>query len=331
MGLIWWGESRGHRSTLNMLKQLLLLSLLGLSQGFRLTQGFTPLVTNLYSPYIPVQQQSLTTSYAITSSAKPLRFWQSLCMVSQRDMASLFDGFDMDKNGLISQNEIAAASLCSSSLDTRKRKAPVSQYLAETEPNCDWLNGASGPSQIYHYIYWRAVSVGSQGVFASIYKLDGQFLDLFHATDINNDNCLDMNEFWNFGSHLWDSIEFYIRSTSNPDDEEDPLGDRISQLELNCFGQDISECNPNEGQQILLSEMPNMDGDPNSLNLAEFKSAIHDWRLKAKNSPYFEGYCKNWALPPLESFYGTDGEEPPIPINLRKVNIWGNPAQPVPQ
>jgi len=319
-----------------MLKQLLLLSLLGLSQGFRLTQGFTPLVKNLYFPYIPVQQQSLTTSYALTSSAKPLRFWQSLCMVSQRDMASLFDSFDMDKNGLISQNEIAAASLCSSSLDTRKRKAPVSQYLAETEPNCDWLNGASGPSQIYHYIYWRAVSVGSQGVFASIYKLDGQFLDLFHATDINNDNCLDMNEFWNFGSHLWDSIEFYIRSTSNPDDEEDPLGDKMSQLELNCFGQIISECNPNEGQQLLLSEMPNMDGDPNSLNLAEFKSAIHDWRLKAKNSPYFEGYCKNWALPPLESFYGTDGEEPPIPIEVKRTRgkfpfFRKSGPQPIPQ
>jgi len=306
-----------------MLKQLLLLSLLGLSQGFRLSQGFTPLVKSLYFPYIPVQQQSPVTSYASTSSASPLRFMLSFCMVSQRDMASAFDGFDMDKNGLISQNEIAAASLCYGG-GRRKREAPVkpvSQYLAETEPNCDWLYlEENAPSQILHYIYWRAVSAGNPGGMQSMEKLAGKFLDLFHATDANNDNALDMNEFWSFGSHLWDSIEFYLISASNPDDEEDPLGDKLSQLELNCFTQDISECNPIEGQQLLLSEMPNMDSDPNSLNLAEFKLAYNDWLLKAKNSPYFEGYCKNWALPAWETMFGA-GEEPAIPIEVKKFKI----------
>jgi len=319
-----------------MLKQLLLLSLLGLSQGFRLSQGFTPLVKSLYFPYIPVQQQSPVTSYhASTSSASPLRFMLSFCMVSQRDMASAFDGFDMDKNGLISQNEIAAASLCDEvgpgpgpgpAPFFKFKKAPVkpvSQYLATTEPNCGWLDAGSRPSQIFVYLYWRAMRAEYPGGLQTMEKLAGKFLDLFHATDANNDNALDMNEFWTFGSHLWDSIEFYLISTSNLDDDEDPHGDKISQLELDCHTQahrhvtrdlDTSECNPIEGQQLLLSNMPNMDSDPNSLNLAEFKLAYNDWLLKAKNSPYFEGYCKNWALPPWETFFGA-GEEPAIPID----------------
>jgi len=305
-----------------MLKQLLLLSLFGLSQGFRLNQGFTPLVKNLYYPYIPEQQQSVVTSYALPSSAIPLRFWRSFCMVSNRDMASAWDAFDMDKNGLISQNEIAAASMCPFGFEPfRKRKAPkkpVSQYIAETEPNCNWIEGDNGPSQMGMYIFWRSSIEQFGGGYLGMEKMAGKLLDLFHATDFNNDNSLDMNEFWTFSSHLWDSLEFYLYSTRNPADEQDLTYDKISQLEWDCPAQEIlsSSCNPSEAQQLLLSEMPgnNMDSDPNSLNLAEFKLVFNDLLLKAKNSPYFEGYCKNWAPPSLESFSPTDDGEPAIPI-----------------
>ena len=46
-----------------------------------------------------------------------------------------------------------------------------------------------------------------------MYLLAGKLNDLFHISDVDNDNCLDMNEFWTFGSHLWDSAQFFLMST----------------------------------------------------------------------------------------------------------------------
>jgi len=297
-----------------MLKQLLLLSLLGLSQGMKIV---SPMVKNLYYPYIPMHQQSIVQTYGISVSKMPLRFWDSFCLVSRRNIAAIWDVFDTDGNGLVDQSEIAAASLCNPLV--RKRKAPgqtVSQYFATFEPNCKWLLGQHQP--LGRYLMWYGEYDGQ--AFYAMYLLAGKLNDLFHISDVDNDNCLDMNEFWTFGSHLWDSAQFFLMSTRTLDEDGYPVeedNDKISQIEWDCSqnedetGHEPENCNPNEGQQLLLSEMPgnNMDADIYSLNLPEFKWVYSHLLMRAKNSPYWEGFCGNWKIPflgaetsPLDSY-----------------------------
>jgi len=278
----------------------------------------SPMVKNLYYPYIPMHQQSIVQTYGISVSKMPLRFWDSFCLVSRRNIAAIWDVFDTDGNGLVDQSEIAAASLCNPLV--RKRKAPgqtVSQYFATFEPNCKWLLGQHQP--LGRYLMWYGEYDGQ--AFYAMYLLAGKLNDLFHISDVDNDNCLDMNEFWTFGSHLWDSAQFFLMSTREMDESgEGPLEedmDKISQIEWDCpqnadeTGHDPENCNPKEGQQLLLSEMPgnNMDNDKDSLNLSEFKWVYSHLLMKAKNSPYWEGFCRNWKIPflgdevsPLDSY-----------------------------
>jgi len=264
---------------------------------------------NLYYPYgIPLQQRPI--SYALSPASLPLRFWPSFCLASRRDMAALWQAFDTDANGLITLNEVAAAAMCNpTGGDALVRKAPlspqVSQYIGDLSENCKWLSGDIDSKQpLGRYLTWYGEYDG-HGDYAGL-LLASKLLDLFQGADINNDNCLDMNEFWTFGSHLWDGAHFFLISTRTLDEDGIPEIEgesKISQTEWDCAqnadedGHDLDNCNPSESQQLLLSAMPgnNLDGDSETLNLPEFKSIWNTMLLKAKASPFFDGYCKNWA------------------------------------
>ena len=83
-------------------------------------------------------------------------------------------------------------------------------------------------------------------------------LSMFHLCDANNDNLLNMDEFYNYANGLYDVFLFSLRSTrANPDDQTDH--DVITQDEWDCKqnidedGLDYPNCNPSPSKgQILV-------------------------------------------------------------------------------
>ena len=85
-------------------------------------------------------------------------------------------------------------------------------------------------------------------------------LELFHHFDHNDDNLLNMDEFWEFGSGLydtWDFARYATRDLSNLDEEGEAF-DVITQDEWDCIqnveedGLDYPQCNPSAANGQLL-------------------------------------------------------------------------------
>ena len=85
----------------------------------------------------------------------------------------------------------------------------------------------------------------------------GEVMSLFHKSDANNDNIMNMDEFFGFAQHMYDASAFFLRSTRvNADDTG---FDVIEQKEWDCAqnengdGLEYPNCNSNAADgQILV-------------------------------------------------------------------------------
>ena len=73
----------------------------------------------------------------------------------------------------------------------------------------------------------------------------------FNTYDVNNDNVLNMREFYNFMELIHDGVAFYFRSLKNPNGNNE----LIEQDEWDCSHDQITaaDCNPDAYDQTLVS------------------------------------------------------------------------------
>ena len=66
----------------------------------------------------------------------------------------------------------------------------------------------------------------------------GEVMSLFHKCDANNDNIMNMDEFFAFGQHMYEAFAFFLRATRDHldanGDPDDTGFDIIMQKEWDC-------------------------------------------------------------------------------------------------
>jgi len=288
-----------------------------------LAQGLTPLYhhpvynTPVYAshhvPMVyahPVHQPAVAKKTAVTTYASGggknkgpgIAFWYDMCHVPHRKIVALWNAFDGDVNGYISFTEVNKASLCA---------------LGDEEnpdTNCKWVVDVMEP-EIAHRAEWDG-----QGD-AIMEALIGEVMSLFHKCDANNDNIMNMDEFYVFAQHMYDAASFFFRSTRDHLDEngdgDDTDFDVITQNEWDCAqnedgdGLDYPKCisNAADGQILIEDMVGNADGD-DELTLWEYFAVAKDLYAKAQNSIHFDAYCSGYN--PAD-FLPKEEEEAPAP------------------
>jgi len=267
-----------------MLKEVLLVCLLGAAS--LAMEVMKPLyhhpVYNLpvYSsqPYAALQNPAVTT-YGNGPADPGTYFWVDICHIPHRKIAALFTAFDTDSNGIISFPEVNDVSLC--------------DVLAADDANCHFVHDVMGDE-----IEARSEYDGHDDYMKKI--IVENVLSFFHLFDANNDNLLNLNEFYNYANGLYDVFMFSLRSTrANPGDETDH--DVITQDEWDCK-QNVDEdgllypqCNPSPSKgQVLIQDLVGSAGDP-TLDLWEFVAVMANLVKKAKASPHFDAFCSGYV------------------------------------
>ena len=86
-------------------------------------------------------------------------------------------------------------------------------------------------------------------------KIVAIILPKFNAADADNDQSLDMNEFADYATMLYDAIGFYEKALRNRDPTSATFDDeKIAQNEWDCTAVTIAAgtCNPNIYDQTLV-------------------------------------------------------------------------------
>ena len=86
-------------------------------------------------------------------------------------------------------------------------------------------------------------------------KIVAIILPKFNAADADNDQSLDMNEFADYATILYDAIGFYEKALRDRNTASATFDDeKIAQNEWDCTATDIaaSTCNPNVYDQTLV-------------------------------------------------------------------------------
>jgi len=289
-----------------MLKEVLLSCLLGLTaKALEVKPLYHHPVYNVpvypvhAQPYvIPKQQVAPKQTHKVTTYAQKddvgTYFWFDMCHLPYRKVAALFDAFDTDFNGMVSFPEANAASLCN--------------VLAGDDPNCNFVHNVL-EEEIENRDEWDGQDAYMKQMLVN------NILSLFHITDVNNDNLLNMDEFFKFANYLYDVIMFSLRSTRDLDETK---FDVISQQEWDCRqnvdedGLDYPNCNPSPSTgQLAISSMPGNNGD-DELDLWEFIS-VKAWLIKkAKASVHYHDYCSGYL--PGSIGAAPDGDDVPPPF-----------------
>jgi len=212
-------------------------------------------------------------------------FWYDMCHVPHRKIVALWNAFDLDVNGFISFTEVNKASLCD--LDDADN----------ADTNCKWMEHME--PEISH----RAEFDGHSD--AIMEAMIGEVMSLFHKCDANNDNIMNMDEFFVFAQHMYDACAFFVRSTrihlDENGDPDDTGFDVIEQKEWDCAqnengdGLDYPNCvsNAADGQMLIGDMVGNADGD-DELSLWEFFAVMKNLYAKAQSSVYFDAYCTGY-------------------------------------
>jgi len=115
----------------------------------------------------------------------------------------------------------------------------------------------------------------------------------FNDYDKNNDNILDMNEFFGYLSMIQDAVAFYFRAL------KDSNGDNnlISQNEWDCTHDQIEDddCDPDKYDQTLISGMIGNNGD-SALTFDEYRNVMSFYKQVAQQFEKFEYFCQGNQL-----------------------------------
>jgi len=225
--------------------------------------------------------QTKVTTYAKASNAGT-HFWETFCKISDRDIKGLFSWFDTDHNGIVSFPELNFASLCN--------------VLEGEDEHCGWIHESHLGEEVEAWSEWDGQDqYMKREIVASV-------LELFHHFDHNDDNLLNMDEFWEFGSGLYDTWNFAHYSTRDLSnlDEEGEAFDVITQDEWDCIqnveedGLDYPQCNPSPANgQLLIEELVGNDDHDDELTLWEFFAVQAHFLKEAHNSVHWYDYCPN--------------------------------------
>jgi len=280
-------------SPINMLTEVLSACLfMGLAQGLKGPLYHhpvynMPVYANHHVPMVyahPVNQPAVAKKTAVTTYASQkapgIAFWYDMCHVPHRKIVALWNAFDRDVNGYISFTEVNAASLCD---------------LADADnadTNCEWIVDVMEPE-----IAPRAEYAGHED--AIMEAMIGEVMSLFHKVDANNDNIMNMDEFFGFAHHMYDASAFFLRSTR--EHAVDTGFDVIEQKEWDCAqnedgdGLEYPQCNSKaaEGQILIADMVGNADGD-DVLTLWEYFAVAKNLYAKAQASVHFDAYCSGY-------------------------------------
>lgn len=112
----------------------------------------------------------------------------------------------------------------------------------------------------------------------------------FNEYDKNNDNVLDMAEYFDYLTMVYDAIAFYARALR---DTENGDNDLIEQKEWDCsyYQIDNDECDLDSYEQTLISGMIGNDGD-SVLTFDEFRNVMSFYKQVAKQFEKLDVFCQ---------------------------------------
>lgn len=112
----------------------------------------------------------------------------------------------------------------------------------------------------------------------------------FNEYDKNNDNVLDMAEFFDYLAMVYDAVAFYTRALRDLDGDND----LIEQKEWDCTYYQIydDECDIDAYEQTLISGMIGNDGDE-VLTFDEFRNVMSFYKQVAKQFEKLDVFCQN--------------------------------------
>jgi len=115
----------------------------------------------------------------------------------------------------------------------------------------------------------------------------------FNSCDINNDNVLNMREFYDFMEMIHDGVAFYFRALKDTNGNNE----LIEQHEWDCSHDQIENdaCDPDSYDQTLISGMIGNDGD-DVLTFQEYRKVMSFYKQVAVQFEKFEYFCQNDQL-----------------------------------
>jgi len=192
------------------------------------------------------------------------RFFIEFCEDNFRYFGIGFDLMDLNKDGKVSYSE-------------------VSHF---TDDEGEWQN----------FVYKTATNLNIKHAYESddltvLYaKVGSLAASRFNEYDKNNDNVLDMAEFFDYLAMVYDAVAFYTRALRDLDGDND----LIEQKEWDCtyYQIDHDECDVDAYEQTLISGMIGNDGD-SVLTFDEFRNVMKFYKQVAKQFERLEIFCQN--------------------------------------
>jgi len=215
--------------------------------------------------HFPGTNQKVTPYWGAVNFDSP-RYFKAFCDEKERRFGRLFNPFDVNGDGQITFGEVNEASL--------KWDATPGDATPAEEPALAIRNELAEA--------WKDDPLENK-----IETKIGEILLIkFNVADADNDQSLDMNEFADYATILYDAIGFYSKALrkTNGDNE------KIEQDEWDCTRADITACAPNQYDQSKIEDMVGNDGD-NMLSFAEYRNVMQFYENVAKQQGTWAQYC----------------------------------------
>jgi len=174
-----------------------------------------------------------------------------------------------------------------------------------TEQNGDCILRKCGrevPPPLGSHLDYKGYYIDSNQAAEIKKKIKAIILPKFNVADADNDQSLDMNEFANYATVLYDAIGFYEmalrdRQTANPNFDDE----RIAQNEWDCTHKQIkctadgagctgAKCTPHAYDQTKIDSMVGNNGD-NMLDFAEYRNVMLFYKNVARQQGTWPQYC----------------------------------------
>jgi hypothetical protein len=232
-----------------------------LYQPYHYTQYTLPIYSQNYlreaavTGHFPGSNQKVTPYWSAINFDSP-RYFQAFCDAKNRKFGALHALFDKNGDGKVTFGEVNAVS------------------LNDTDPAIVELNNA-----------WDNTDGLDTNIKA---KIVANILPKFNAADGDNDQSLDMNEFADYATILYDAIGFYEKALRDSSGDNE----KIAQNEWDCTATDLaaSSCNPNLYDQTLIDDMVGNDGD-SMLSFAEYRNVMQFYKNVAQQQGSWTQYC----------------------------------------